>query len=137
ETFWRLNRIVRIIEAPLILQECFNPIFTASLFLSDPRYSCKDSTDAFWLRQAMLAHCSAIRFVHPSYAASVVVDAQPFTYSAYNPAGEEGDEIKLPAPFEGDGERKLVCVEALRERSKNGMAAVHAFCRFAQEKPGW
>jgi glycosyltransferase involved in cell wall biosynthesis len=132
----RIARIKEILDVPLLLQECNSPQFiTASLYWHSEN-GCRTLKDAFWLRQAFLAHAAAVRFNHPAFAESVVGDIRPFTYAFCNASGRAMRDLKTDPGPQSNG-RKLVCVGAFRHPVKNGPAAVRAFCEFSTANPGW
>jgi len=126
----RVAHISRLLDVPFVVQECTNPRNLA--FGLKDAHVCRSDEEAFWLRQAVLAHAAAVRFTVPAYAEQVVRDVKPFTYAFYNALVSPGARRDS-----GDLSKKIVCVSALKNDNKNGMAAVNAFCRFTSRREGW
>ena len=128
----RVPHIAQMLEAPFVIQECTNPGLMTGLVqkFSDSR----SEEDAYWLRQAVLAHASAVRFTNPVYASSVVEQVRPFVYAFHNafrvPADDRAESDKQPA-------KKLICVGSFKNDNKNGIAALSAFCAFARRHYDW
>ena len=128
----RVPHIAQVLEAPFVIQECTNPGLMTDLVrgFSDSR----SEEDAYWLRQAVLAHASAVRFTNPGYAASVVEQVRPFVYAFFNAFRD---------PLDGHDEsdiqpaKKLICVGAFKNENKNGLAALAAFCGFSRRHRDW
>ena len=128
----RIPYIAQILETPFIIQECTNPNHMTRLLhkLADSR----SKNDAYWLRQAVFAHAAAVRFTNRHYQTTVVDQVKPFTYAFYNafslPDGWKYESNERPA-------RKIICVGALKNKNKNGIAALIAFCNFAKRHGDW
>lgn len=126
----RIAHISRVLDVPFVVQECTNPRNLAAHV--GGAHLCRNDEEAYWLRQAVLAHAAAVRFTVPAYAESVVGDVRPFTYAFYNALVSS-----RPPRVESALAKKIVCVSGLKDGNKNGMVAVNAFCRFASRAPGW
>ncbi len=124
----RIPAIAEALEVPFVIQECTNPEAMQAALASS--LSLESAEEAHWLRQAVLAHAAAARFTTPLYAASVHGDIAPFAYGFYNAfARPTGSAPITPA-------RKIICVGALKNRNKNGLAAAEAFTGFARAPSG-
>ncbi len=124
--------ISRQLDVPFVIQECNNPTYIG-MNLRQENW-CRDARDTYWLRQAVCAHAVGVRLTVPDYAESVVSDVRPFTYAFYNAFAFPNQSSAASA---GALDKKLICVGAMKNENKNGMAAVAAFCRFAARNPGW
>ena len=125
----RIPAIAEALGVPFVIQECTNPEAMQSALASS--LSLELDQEARWLRQAVLAHAAAARFTTPAYAATVHPDIAPFAYGFYNAFGTRGGAA-ASAPA-----RKIICVGALKNKNKNGLAAAEAFAAFARHHPGW
>jgi glycosyltransferase involved in cell wall biosynthesis len=139
--FLRIARVAEILETRILIQECVSPFRLCSIMIGHKEENdCLSAKDAFWLRQAVYAHAAAVRFNQPAYTSSVVRDIQPFAYGFFNSLWRAPASLgssAIPRPKVGEPKRKVICVGGLRQRNKNGMAAVQAFVDFAQQRSGW
>ena len=126
--YLRIAAIARMLGAPLIIQECNNPGYIALNLVGT--HLCRNDEDAYWLRQAVFAQATGVRLTVPHYAESVESDIKPFIYAFYN-------SFVAPARLLRPLAKKFICVGAMKNANKNGLAAVEAFCEFAAEHPGW
>lgn len=125
----RIPAIAETLGVPFVIQECTNPEAMQSALASS--LSLQSADEAHWLRQAVLAHAAAARFTTPAYAATVHPGIAPFAYGFYNAfRSPKGTAATAPA-------RKIICVGALKNKNKNGLAAAEAFGAFARSAPGW
>ena len=128
----RIPHIANLLDAPFVIQECTNPVSMTRLLhrLSDAH----SERDAYWLRQAVLTQAAAVRFTMQNYARSVEAGIQPFSYAFFN--AFRRPTICNPA-MPDEPERKFVCVGAMKNINKNGIAAVKAFVEFAERHDSW
>jgi glycosyltransferase involved in cell wall biosynthesis len=124
--------IARQLEIPFVIQECNNPTYIG-MNLRQENW-CRDARDTYWLRQGVCAHAVGVRLTVPEYVESFVSDIKPFTYAFYNAFEVRGRSLASHVNFP---DKKLVCVGAMKNQNKNGMAAVEAFCQFSSRNPGW
>jgi glycosyltransferase involved in cell wall biosynthesis len=137
--FLRIPHMASVLEAPFLVQECVSPFRLCSIMIGHQDNDCPTAKEAFWLRQAVYAHAAAIRFNQPAYVGSLVPEIRPFAYGFYNSLWRQpgSANVAVQRPSAGTPKRKIICVGGLRQRNKNGMAAVQAFVDFAQQKSGW
>lgn len=133
DMFAKIPVIAQLLDVPFVIQECTNPFRMVSILHTRRQDGCTSLDEAFWLRQAVFAHASAIRFTVPAYAATVVPPISPFTYAFYNSLSQIGDR----AVEDVSGRHKIVCVGTMKNLNKNGMDAVRGFVGFAEANPGW
>lgn len=125
----RIPAIAEALGVPFVIQECTNPEAMRSALATS--LSLESTSEAHWLRQAVLAHAAAARFTTPVYAATVHPGIAPFAYGFYNAfARPSGGAPLAPA-------RKVIAVGALKNKNKNGLAAAEAFAGFARNHAGW
>ncbi|MEM7191313.1 MAG: glycosyltransferase [Pseudomonadota bacterium] len=124
----RIAGIARLLGVPFVIQECNNPDYLEHAL--NGTHLCRTSREAYWLRQAVMAHAAGVRLTVPDYAQSVEPDISPFVHAFYNSLARVRDANKTPA-------KKIICVGAMKNETKNGPAAVRAFCKFAGKHPGW
>lgn len=132
--FLRIAAIRAILEVPFLVQEAESPHSTVVSLFSHRINGCESLDDAFWLRQALFAQASAIRFEHPSYAKTVMSDMRAFAYAFFNAPDQAVEDIQIRNDRPS---RRFVCVSALRHVVKNGLAAVRAFGEFSARNPDW
>ncbi|MGR8920298.1 MAG: glycosyltransferase [Gammaproteobacteria bacterium] len=119
----RIATIAELLDAPYVLQECTNP--AAMTRLLERRSDAHSKEESYWLRQAVLAQAAAVRFTTPGYAATVEPDIEPCVYPFYNAFRH------LEAASRGaaaDPARRFICVGAMKNINKNGIAAIRAYC---------
>lgn len=126
--FRRIPHIANLLGTPFVIQECTNPGRMALDLVETT--DCQNADEAAWLRQSVLAHAAAVRLTNRIYLESVCDSVRPFAYAFYN--AFEGVQEATMAP-----ERRIICVGAMKNRNKNGLAAVRAFIAFAQGRPDW
>lgn len=125
----RIPAIADVLGVPFVIQECTNPEAMRAALANS--LALEGELESHWLRQAVLAHAAAARFTTPLYATTVHPAIAPFTYGFYNAfARPPGGAPSVPR-------KKIVCVGALKNRNKNGLAAAEAFAAFAKRHPGW
>jgi glycosyltransferase involved in cell wall biosynthesis len=126
----RIPHISRVLDVPFVIQECNNPRFIGECVSES--HCCRSEEEAYWLRQAVFAHARGVRMTVPAYAESVVDEVKPFTYAFFNALVPPGTRSLRRTPA-----KKLICVSAMKNENKNGLAAVEAFCRFSSRMRGW
>lgn len=124
----RIPEIARLLDVPFVIQECNNPDYMARSLKGT--HLCRSNREAYWLRQAVFAHAAAVRMTVPDYAGSVVPDIRPFVHAFYNGLASVCTPADAPA-------KKMICVGAMKNETKNGLAAVRAFCAFSENHPDW
>ena len=127
--FARLPVIGHLLGKPLIIQECTNPYNLCTSLMQDSVHACMTVNQAFWLRQAVLAHAQAVRFTLPNYGRSVVEDVAPFVYAFPNAFAAPMPCADQPAT----GGKRIICVGAFKDANKNGMLAARGFAKFSAE----
>ena len=131
--FRRIPHVAEMLGVPFVVQECTNPKeMTRSLLeLTD----CRTEEEAYWMRQSVFAHAAATRFTNPSHCETVIEELKPFCYGFYNAFPLPSCNVHLD--LEPNSIRKVICVGAMKNENKNGMAAVTAFCEFTQDHDNW
>lgn len=133
EFYTDITLMANLLNVPYIIQECTNPIRMSSLLYLRKLDGVKTLEQGFWVRQAVLAHANAVRFTVPEYKNSVLSEISDFSYAFYNSFGV--DTVSF-LNFE-ERPKKIVCVGALKNRNKNGLAALKAFIKSEIWKDGW
>ena len=124
----RIAGISRQLDVPFVIQECNNPGYIARSLCGT--HVCQSEEEAYWLRQAVFAHAAAVRLTVPQYAESVESDIRPFVHAFYNALASVRTDRKTPA-------KKFICVGAMKKKTKNGLAALQAFCAFSRQHLDW
>jgi len=123
----------KVLNCPYVIQECSNPRRMISLMASNQQDGIESVREAFWLRQALLANASAIRFTSPDYEETVLSPTRAFSYSFYNSLGLPDIDLKPLV----ERPKKIIAIGALKDENKNGLAAARAFLKSGVAADGW
>lgn len=119
------------LNLPLGAQECTNPIRAVDNFAK-----CRPDhlSDAYLLRNALLAGMHGIRLTMPSYLNYVPTTARPSARAFHN-------TFRAPTVFADPGKttgrKRIINVGGLKTANKNGLVLIRAFASIANEFPDW
>ncbi|QNL17879.1 glycosyltransferase [Hyphobacterium sp. CCMP332] len=127
--------IARWLGAPLIMQECTNPLRMVRLIWERHHRHLQGFTlkQAFWLRQSLLAHCHGIRLTQPDYLKSLIKPLRPYAHAFFNGL----EPVLRSTPDMQSRPKRILALGALKNPNKNGLMAAEAFLQSGLWKKGW
>lgn len=122
-----------VLGAPFIIQECTNPPRMVSLMAMSRQEGIRDIREAYWVRQAVLAHAAGIRMTLPGYRSTIIEDIRSHCDAFPNSFAIDPERVEPILTRR----RKVVCVGGLKTFNKNGIDVLRAFIESGIGERGW